>query len=111
VFISTEKPFLLPHYTEATARALATIVPTSLPRPHILGDPRVLNFINMSATKDFAITLSSSYSENQGSPNSCHSFSKSRFYSREVSVGQPSSFECNSSLSKHCSDGSTSQST
>jgi hypothetical protein len=32
IFASPEKPFLLPHYAEAMACALAISVPTSLPR-------------------------------------------------------------------------------
>jgi hypothetical protein len=74
IFASHEKPFLLPHYVEAMACALAISMPTSLPRLCILGDPRVLNYIDMSTTEDFAITLSRSYSENEGSLDSCQSF-------------------------------------
>jgi hypothetical protein len=86
IFASPEKPFLLPHYPEAMACALAILVPTSLPRFCILGDPRVLNYIDMSTTEDFAITLSSSYFKDEGSPNSYQSSSESSCYSREVSV-------------------------
>jgi hypothetical protein len=111
MFASLEKLFLLPHYAKAMACALATSVPTSLPCPRILEDPRILNFIDMSTIEDFAITLSSCYSEDERSPNSCHSYSESNFYSREVLVDQSGSFGCSSSLSRHCSDGSTSQST
>jgi hypothetical protein len=108
MFASPEKPFLLPHYAEVMACALATSMPTSLPPPRILGDPRILNFINMFVTKDFAITLSSSYFEDEVSPDSCHSSSESSFYSRKVSIDQSGSSGCSSSLSKRCNNGSTS---
>jgi hypothetical protein len=102
---------VLPHYDEAMACVLDTLVRTSLPRPCILGHLMVLNFMDMSATKDFAITLSSSYIEDKRPPNSCHSSSKFSFLYRKFSIERSSSSECISSLSKHCSDGSTSQST
>jgi hypothetical protein len=77
----------------------------------ILGDPRILNYIDMSTTEDFAITLSSSYSEDEGSLDSCHSSSKSSCYSKEVSIDQFGSFGCKSNLSWRCNDGNISQST
>jgi hypothetical protein len=92
------------------ACALATSGPTSLSRPRYLGDPRVLNFIDLSASDDFAITLSSSDSDDERSPDSCQSSSESRFYSTEAPVDLSGSFGCSSSFSRCSSDGNTSQS-
>jgi hypothetical protein len=50
MFASPEKPFLLLEYAEAMACALATSGPTFLSSPRILGDPRVLNFFDLSAS-------------------------------------------------------------
>jgi hypothetical protein len=111
MYASPQKPFLLLEYAKAMACVFATSVPTSLPRPRILGDPRVLNFLDLFAFEDFAIILSSSGFDDEGSPNSYQLSFESNFYSREVSVDQSGSFGCNSNLSRHCSDGSTSQST
>jgi hypothetical protein len=86
MFASPEKPFLLPEYTEAMACALATSRPTSLPSPRILGNPRVLNFFDLSASEDFATTLSSYDSDDKGSPDSFQSSFESRFYSTDASV-------------------------
>jgi hypothetical protein len=108
MFASPEKPFLLPDYAEAMACAFATSAPTSLPRPHILGDPRILNFLDISTTKDFAITLSSSDSDDEGSLDSYQSSSEFSFYSREVLIDQYSSSGCSYNLSRRCSDGSIS---
>jgi hypothetical protein len=111
MFASLEKPFLLPKYAKTMACALATSGHTSLPRLHYLGDPRVLNFLNLSTSKDFAIILSSSDFDDERSPDSCQSSSESRFYSTEASVDLSGSSGCNSSFSRCASDGSTSQST
>jgi hypothetical protein len=86
MFGSPENPYLLPHYDEAMACALATSMLTFLPRPRIFGDPKILYFIDMSATKDYVITLSSSYSKDEGSPDSYPSSFESNVYSREVPV-------------------------
>jgi hypothetical protein len=84
MFASPEKPFLLLEYAEAMARALTTSRPTFLPSPRILGDPRVLNFFDLS--KDFATTLSSYDSDDEGSLDSFQSSSESRFYSKDALV-------------------------
>jgi hypothetical protein len=73
--------------------------------------PRVLNFFDLSAFEDFAITLSSSGSHDEGSLDSCLSSSEFRFYSTKASVDLSSSYGCNSSLSRYSNDGSISQST
>jgi hypothetical protein len=109
MFASPKKPFLLPEYVEAMACALATSGPTSLPRPRSSGDPRVLNFFDLSAFEDFAITLSSFDSDDERSPDSYQSSSESRFYSTEASIDLSSSSGCSSSLSRCFNDGSTSQ--
>jgi hypothetical protein len=111
MFASLEKPFLLPEYAEAMACALANSGPTSLPRPHYSRDPRVLNFLDLSASEDFGVFLSRSNSKDEGSPDSYQSSSESRFYSTEASVDLSSSFGCSSSFSRCSIDGSTSQST
>jgi hypothetical protein len=110
MFASPEKPFLLPEYTEAMACALATSRPTSLPSPRILGDPRVLNFFDLSASEDFATTLSSYDSDDERSPDSFQSSSESRFYPTDDSVDLSGSSGCNSSFSRCSNDGSISQS-
>ena len=86
MYASLEKLFLLLEYAEAMACAFATSMPTSLPHPYILGDPRVLNFLDLFAFEDFVITLSSSDSNDEGSSNSCQLSFESTFYSREVLV-------------------------
>jgi hypothetical protein len=111
IFASPKKPFLLSEHAEAMAYALANSGPTCLPHPHYSGDLRVLNFLDLFASEDFAISLSSSDSEDEGSPNSYQSSSESRFYSTEASVDLSGSFGCSSSFSRCSSDGSTSQST
>ena len=80
------------------------------PCPHYSGGLRVLNFLDLFASEDFAISLSSFDSEDEGSPNSCQSSSKSKFYSTEASIDLSGSFGCSSSFSRYSSDGSTSQS-
>jgi hypothetical protein len=109
MFASPEKPFLLLEYAEAMARALTTSRPTFLPSPRILGDPRVLNFFDLSASKDFATTLSSYDSDDEGSPDSFQSSSESRFYSTDASVDLFGSSGCSSSFSRCSNDGSISQ--
>jgi hypothetical protein len=111
MFASPEKPFLLSEYAEAMACALATSGPTSLPRPHYLGDLRVPNFLDLSASKDFAITSNSSDSDDERSPDSYQSSSESKFYTTEASVDLSGSSGCTSSFSRCSSDGYTSQST
>jgi hypothetical protein len=49
---SPEKPFFLPVYVEAMARASPPRRPTSAPRPCHGIDPRVLNFLDIDATFD-----------------------------------------------------------
>jgi hypothetical protein len=93
------------------ACALVTSGPTSLPRPRYLGDPRVLNFLDLFASEDFAIILSSSDSGDEGSLDSYQSSLESTFYSIEALVDLSSSSGCSSSLSRCSSDGSISQST
>jgi hypothetical protein len=110
MFASPKKPFLLPGYAEAMARALVTSRPTSLPSPRILGDPRVLNFFDLYASKDFATTLSSYDSDDEGSPNSFQSSFESRFYSTDALVDLSGSSRCSSSFSRYSNDGSISQS-
>jgi hypothetical protein len=110
IFASPEKPFLLPEYTEAMARALSTSRPTSLPSPCVLGDPRVLNFFDLSASEDFATTLSSYDFDDEGSPDSFQSSSESRFYPTNASVDLSGSSRCSSSFSRSSNDGSISQS-
>jgi hypothetical protein len=110
MFASPEKPFLLPEYVEAMACALATSGSNSLPRPRYLGDPRVLNFLDLSAFEDFAFTLSSFDSDDERSPDSCQSSSESKFYSIDALVDLSSSSGCSSSIFRCSSDGSTSQS-
>jgi hypothetical protein len=111
MFASPEKPFLLPEYAETMACALTTSRPTSLPHARILEDPRVLNYFDLSASEDFAITLNSSNSNDDHSPNSYQSSFESRFYSTEASIDLSSRSGCSSSLSRCSNDGSTSQST
>ena len=108
MFASPEKPFLLPEYAEAMACALATLGSNSLPRPCYLGDPRVLNFLDLFAFEDFAFTLSSFDSNDERSPDSYQSSSKSKFYSTEALVDLSGSSRSSTSISKCSSDGSTS---
>ena len=54
-FVALRSPLFLPHYVEAMACALATSMHTSLPRPRILEDPKILNFIDIFAIENFAI--------------------------------------------------------
>jgi hypothetical protein len=110
MFASPEKPFLLLEYTEAMARALTTSRPTSLPSPRILGNPRILNFFDLSTFEDFATTLSSYDSDDEGSPDSFQSSSESRFYSTDASIDLSGSSGCSSSFSRYSNDGSISQS-
>jgi hypothetical protein len=49
---SPKKSFLLPICAEAMARASPPRRPTCVPRRHHVGDPRVLNFLDISATVD-----------------------------------------------------------
>jgi hypothetical protein len=100
---------LLLEYAEAIACTLTTSGPTSLPSPHILGDPRVLSFFDLSASEDFATTLSSYDSDDEGSPDSFQSSSESRFYSTDASVDLFGSSGCSSSFSRCSNDGSISQ--
>jgi hypothetical protein len=108
MFASPEKPFLLPKYAKAMACALSNSGPTSLPRPRYLGDPRVLNLLDLSAFEDFGISQNSSHYEDEGSPDSYQSSSEPRFFYTKASVDLFGSSGCNSSFSI---DGSTSQST
>jgi hypothetical protein len=110
MFASPEKPFELPEYAEAMARALAASRPTFLPSPRILGDPRVLNFFDLPASEDFSTTLSCYDSDDEGSLDSFQSSSESRFYSTDASVDPSGSFGCGSSFSRCSNDGSISQS-
>ena len=91
------------------ARALTTSRPTSLSSPRILGDPRVLNFFDLFASEDFATTLSSYDSNDEGSLDSFQSSSQSRFYSIDALVDLSSSSGCSSSFSRGSNDGSISQ--
>jgi hypothetical protein len=111
MFASTKKPLLLLEYAKAMACALATLGPTSLLRPRYFGNPRVLNFLDLSVSKDFTITLNSSDFDDERSPDSCQSSFESRFYSAEASVDLSGSSGCNSSFFRYSNDGSTSQST
>jgi hypothetical protein len=52
LFSSPEKSFLLHVYAEAMARAFPPKRPTSVPCHRHVGDPRVLNFLDISATVD-----------------------------------------------------------
>jgi hypothetical protein len=110
MFASPKKPFLLLEYAEAMTHALATSRPTFLPSPSILGDPRVLNFFDLSASEDFATTLSSYDSDDEGSPDSFQSSSESRFYSTDASTDLSGSSRCSSSFSRCSNDGCISQS-
>jgi hypothetical protein len=49
---SPEKSFFLPVYAEAMARTSPRRQPTCAPRPRHRIDPRVLNYIDISATID-----------------------------------------------------------
>ena len=111
MFANPEKSFLLSEYAEAMACALATSRPTSLPRPHYLGNLRIPNFLDLFASEDFAIILCSFDSDDERSPDSYQSSSKSRFYSTIALVDLSGSSRCTSSFSRCSSNGSTSQST
>ena len=100
MFASLGKPLLLSEYTKAMARALTTSRPISLLSPRILGDPRVLNFFDLSTSEDSATTLSSYDSDDEGSPDSFQSSSESTFYSTNASGDLSGSFGCNSSFSR-----------
>jgi hypothetical protein len=52
LFDSPEKSFLLPVYAEAMARASPPRRPTCIPHHRHVGDSRVLNFLDISATVD-----------------------------------------------------------
>jgi hypothetical protein len=62
MFINLEKPFLLLDYAKTMARTSPTTGPTSELHLCYLEDPRVLDFIDISATNDFADPLDSSAS-------------------------------------------------
>jgi hypothetical protein len=57
LFDSPDKSFFLPVYAEAMARASPPRQPTCAPRPRHGIDPRVLNFIDISATVDISFPI------------------------------------------------------
>ena len=66
MIISPEKHFILPDYAEAMAHAFLIAGFTCEPRRHYLGDPMVLDFLDISATDDFAFPLDCSASYDKG---------------------------------------------
>jgi hypothetical protein len=63
LFSSPEKSFLLHVYAEAMARAFPPKRPTSVPCHRHVGDPRVLNFLDISATVNASFPADCSNSE------------------------------------------------
>jgi hypothetical protein len=57
LFSSLEKPFLLPTYVEAIARASPTRQPTCVPNRCHLVDLRILDLLDISATDDTSFLL------------------------------------------------------
>jgi hypothetical protein len=62
LFNSPEKSFLLPVYVEAVACASPPRRPTCVPRRRHVGDPRVLNFLDINATVEASLTADCSNS-------------------------------------------------
>jgi hypothetical protein len=89
MFSSPEKPFHLPVYAEAMARAYLSTRPSSVPRKCNV-DPRVLGFLDLDATVDHSIPIDSPDPE---SGSMCGEI-----------------FQQSSSKSSSCSDDSMSQS-
>jgi hypothetical protein len=77
LFISLEKPFLLPDYAEAMAHTSPTPGLIYEPCRHYLGVPKVLDFLDISAIDDFAFPLNSSTSWDEGFIGPYSSSSKS----------------------------------
>jgi hypothetical protein len=90
MFSSPEKSFLLPVYAQAMVCASPPTRPSCVPLHHSVGDPRVLEFLDITATVDASF------------PIDC-SKSKSNSLSGEI-------FQRKSSKSRPCSDDSMSQS-
>jgi hypothetical protein len=63
MFDSPEKSFLLLAYVEAMECASPPRRPTCVPRHRHVGDPRVLNFLDISATVDASFPADCSNSE------------------------------------------------
>ena len=87
---SPEKSFLLPVYAKAMARASPPKQPSCVPHRHHVGDRRVLNFLDISATIYASFPADSSYS---------------KFNSLFSEI-----FQCRSAKSSCCSDDSMSTS-
>jgi hypothetical protein len=106
MFISPEKPFLPPNYAKAMACASPTTRPTCELCRLYLGNARILNFLDISATKDFSFPLDSSASHNEGIIGSCLSSPKSSSVSSGVSLDQSSGSKRYSSMSGCCNEDS-----
>jgi hypothetical protein len=76
MIISPEKPFLLSNYAEAMACASLTAGCTCEPCCRYLGDCRVLDFLDISATDDFSFPPDSSTSSYESVIGSCLSSSR-----------------------------------
>ena len=90
MFSSPKKSFLLPVYAQAIACASPPTRPRYIPRYNNVGDPRVLEFLEITTNVDASF------------PIDC-SKSKSSSLSSEI-------FQCKSSKSRPCNDDSMSQS-
>jgi hypothetical protein len=81
MIISPKEPFILPDYAEAMACASLTTRHSSEPHRRYLGDPRVLDLLNINAIEDNAFPPDCSASYDKGVIYSCPSSSGSSYAS------------------------------